>query len=450
MQRLTINEIAKSCGGKVFGPPSLGDQSVTDIKIDSRQVQPGELFVAVKGENTDGHFYIDKALDNGAVCVVCEKPLGDKPHILVESTFAALKDIAEYYRGLFDIKVIAITGSVGKTTAKEMVASVLSQKYSVLKTEGNFNNEFGLPQTIFKIEKHHDIAVLELGMSEAGEMKRLSKVAKPDVVLMINIGESHIGNLGSRENIFRAKCEIFEYMSDDAVVVLNGDDDKLSMIDTKGAIFFGRNKSNDVKLKEILSEDMNGTRLTADCFGQQIELFIPKPGEYMIYPALAAAAMGARFGLTPQQISAGVESYLPVSQRMDIVETDSITIIDDVYNASRQSILAGAQTMKFAKGRSVAIVGDVLELGEYAEDIHFKIGEGLAKLGIDVIICVGKDSKHAWEGASGISKASVHYYASKQDLLSKMPELIKKGDTVFVKASRGMHFEEIVDKLKKL
>ena len=450
MQSLTINEIAQSCGGKVYGPLSLGDQSVTDIKIDSRQVQPGELFIAVKGENTDGHFYIDKALENGAVCVVSEKPMGDKPHILVESTFTALKDIAEYYRSLFDIKVVAITGSVGKTTAKEMVASVLSQKFSVLKTKGNFNNEFGLPQTIFKIEEHHDIAVLELGMSEAGEMRRLSKAAKPDVVLIINIGESHIGNLGSRENIFRAKCEIFEYMSDDAVVVLNGDDDKLSTIDNKGAMFFGRNKSNDVKLKEILSADMKGTRITADCFGQQLELFIPKPGEYMIYPALAAAAIGAKFGLTPQQISEGIESYLPVSQRMDIVETDSITIIDDVYNASRQSILAGAQTMKFAKGRSVAIVGDVLELGEYAEDIHIKIGEGLARLEIDVIICVGEGAKHTWEGASGKSKGSVYYYGSKQDLFSKLPELIEKGDTVFVKASRGMHFEEIVEKLKEL
>ena len=426
MQSLTINEIAESCGGRVFGPPSLSDQSVTDIKIDSRQVKPGELFIAVKGENTDGHLYIDKALENGAVCVVCEKPLVDKPHILVESTFAALKDIAEYYRSLFEIKVVAITGSVGKTTAKEMVASVLSQKYKVLKTKGNFNNEFGLPQTIFKIEKHHDIAVLELGMSEAGEMRRLSKVAKPDAVLMINIGESHIGNLGSRDNIFKAKCEIFEYISDDAIVVLNGDDDKLSTIDNKSAVFFGRNDSNDVKLKEILKADMKGTRLTADCFGQEIELFIPKPGEYMIYPALAAAALGAKFGLKPQQISEGVEGYLPVSQRMDIVETDSITIIDDVYNASRQSILAGAQTMKFAKGRSVAIVGDVLELGKYSKDIHFKIGEGLAKLGIDVIICVGKDSKHTWEGASGTSKGSVHYYASKEDLFGILPELIKK------------------------
>ena len=450
MQSLTVKEIAGACGGTIMGGVQLGSTKICAVRIDSRQISAGELFIAVKGENNDGHDYIDAAFDNGAACVVSEKQLKDKPHILVESTFTALKDIAEYYRSLFDIKVIAITGSVGKTTAKEMVFSVMSQKYCVMKTQGNFNNEFGLPQTILNIEKEHEIAVIEMGMSEPGEIGRLSKIAKPDAALIMNIGESHIGNLGSRDNIFKAKCELFENLKPGGIVVLNGDDDKLSTVKYKGAVFFGRNKRNEVALKEILSADMTGTRIIADCFGEDIELFIPKPGEYMIYPVLAAAAMGYKFGLAPRQIADGIQNYTPVSQRMDIIKTDRITIIDDVYNASRQSILAGAGTLSFAEGRSVAIIGDVLELGDFSAEIHKKIGEGLAKLGIDVIICIGENAKYTWEGAAGLSEGDVYYFASQEDFFVKLDELIEDGDTVFVKASRGMHFENIVAKLKEL
>lgn len=450
MQSMTLNEVAKSCGGKVIGVDTDCDVSISEIKIDSRKVQPGELFVAVIGENNDGHDYIDSAFKNGAVCVVSEKRLDNKPHILVESTFTALKDIAEYYRSLFDIKVIGITGSVGKTTAKEMLASVLAQEYRVLKTEGNFNNEFGLPQMVFKIEKEHDIAVLEMGMSEFGEISRLSKVARPDAALIINIGESHIGNLGSRDNIFKAKCEIFEYMKEGGLVVLNGDDDKLSTLLSMNPVFFGKNSKNDVSLKKILSADIDGTRIIADVFGENLELFIPSPGEYMIYPVLAAVAFGAKFGLTLQQIANGVEGYVPVSQRMNIERTDKLTIIDDAYNASRQSIVAGAETLKYAGGRSIAIVGDVLELGEFGKDIHFQTGRELSELGIDVIVCVGELAKYTWQGAGGETDDNVYYFSTKQELFEKIDDIIKMGDTVFVKASRGMHFEDIVEKLKEL
>jgi UDP-N-acetylmuramoyl-tripeptide--D-alanyl-D-alanine ligase len=450
MQSMTIKEIAQACGGSINGAPSFCDTLIHGIRIDSRKVESGDLFIAVKGESLDGHDYIDSAVSNGAACVVSEKLLGDLPHILVKSTFAALKDIAEYYRSLFDIKVIGITGSVGKTTAKEMVASVLSQKYNVLKTQGNFNNEFGLPQTIFNIEPEHDIAVIEMGMNSLGEISRLSKIARPDAALIINIGDSHIGNLGSRENIFKAKCEIFEYMDDDAPVFLNGDDDMLVSLTEQKTIYFGRQSSNDVSLDQIRKADSKGTHIVANCGGEQVALFIPVQGEYMIYPTLAAVAIGKEFSLSNEQIANGVESFVPVSQRMNTIKTDKITIIDDAYNASKQSILAGAGTLTYSSGRRVAIIGDVKELGEFSESIHFEIGEQLGEMDIDCVICVGDDAQYIMRGASSVSHGSVYYYPSKTALFRDIDVLINEGDTVFVKASRGMHFEEIVGRLKTL
>lgn len=449
MRRMTLGEIASACGGRLSDAADAA-QTVCDIKIDSRKVQSGDLFIAIKGERFDGNDFLDDAYQNGAVCAVCERPAGDKPYILVESTFAALKDIAAYYRSMMDVKVVAVTGSVGKTTAKEMLYAVLSQKYDVLKTQGNFNNEYGLPQTMFRIEEHHDVAVIEMGMSGFGEISELSRIAKPDAAVIMNIGESHIGNLGSRDGIFQAKCEIFDYMNEDAPAVLNGDDDKLVTMKRRSTVFFGKGKHNDVSLREITHTDMRGTRLIADCFGETLELFIPKPGAYLVYPALAAAAIGKKLGLTNAQITDGVAQFVPVGMRMDVRETDKLTIINDVYNASRQSMRAGAQTLAFAKGRKVAIIGDILELGEYGRNIHTKTGEEMGALGIDLIICVGELAQYMAEGARRTSSGDVQYFPAQEALLGELNKWIRTGDTVFVKASRGMHFENISQRLETL
>lgn len=448
MQRMTINEIALACGGKLMGERGEQERVVSDIKIDSRKVTAGNLFIAIKGERFDGHDFIDLAYENGATCVISEKPIEKSPYILVTSTFYALKDIAEYYRSKLNVKVVAITGSVGKTTAKEMISSVLSQKYNVLKTQGNFNNEYGLPQTIFNIEETHDIAVLEMGMNSFGEIHNLSKIARPDVCVIMNIGESHIGNLGSRDGIFKAKCEIFDFMKDNALVVLNGDDDKLITLLDGSQIFFGMDEENDVSVAKVVSADMRGTKLTADCMGEQMELFIPKPGEYLIYPALAAAAIGKNLGLAHEQIQHGIKSFVPVDMRMDIQQTEKITIINDVYNACKQSMLAGAGALRHAKGRTVAIIGDILELGDFAQSIHHETGAELGKMDIDEIICVGELAKHMYEGAKETTRGNVYYYPTQKALFEKLDELILQGDTVFVKASRGMKFENIVNRLK--
>jgi len=449
MQKMTLREIADACGGQFVGDAALLDDFAHDIKIDSRAVKQGDLFIAVKGERLDGHDYIDSACENGAMCIITEKAIDQTPSIRVASTFAALKDIAEYYRVKMDKKVVAITGSVGKTTAKEMIALVLAQKFDVMKTAGNFNNEFGLPQTIFRIEPHHDVAVVEMGMSGFGEIRNLSRIAKPDVAVIMNIGESHIGNLGSRDGIFAAKCEIFEHCQDGALAVLNGDDDKLATLERDGAVFFGRG-SNDVSVQQIIKADMRGTEFVADVFGEAMTLFIPKPGEYLIYPALAAAAIGKRMGLTGVQIRRGIAEFVPVGMRMDVINTGRITIINDAYNACKQSMLAGAGTLKFADGRKVAILGDILELGEFGPDIHFETGRLLGSLGLDLIICVGKLARHMADGAEKTSAGKVRYYETQAALFEQLDTLITVGDTVFVKASRGMRFENIVEKLGEL
>ena len=448
MEKMTIGEIADACGGKFVGKPEKSQWLINDMTIDSRKASPGGLFIAVKGERLDGHDYIDDAYGNGAACTVSELPLERTPYILVKSTFAALGDIAAYYRTKMPAKVVAVTGSVGKTTAKEMIAGVLAQKYDVLKTQGNFNNEFGLPQTIFGIEAHHEMAVVEMGMSAFGEIHNLSRMARPDVGVIMNIGESHIGNLGSRDGIFAAKCELFDFMSEDALVVLNGDDDRLITLRDGKKIFFGRDARCDARLVRIISADMSGTAFVTDVLGETLELFVPKPGEYLIYPALAAAVIGKKMGLTGDQIKRGIEGFVPVGMRMDIIQTDRITIVNDAYNACMQSILAGAETLRHAPGRKVAIIGDILELGEFGPDIHFETGRRVGQLGPDLIICVGSLAAHMCEGAKETSGGTVVYYPTQDALFDHIDDLIADGDTVFVKASRGMHFENIVEKLK--
>lgn len=450
MEKMTIGEITTACSGRFVGEPDRCEYWIDDITIDSRKALPGGLFIAVKGERLDGHDYVDDAYGHGAACVVSEVPLDRTPYILVKSTFAALKDIAAYYRAKMAVRVIAVTGSVGKTTAKEMIAGVLAQKYDVLKTQGNFNNEFGLPQTIFSIAAHHDVAVLEMGMSGFGEIHNLSRVAQPDVAVIMNIGESHIGNLGSRDGIFAAKCEMFDFMSEGALVVLNGDDDKLITLRDGIKVFFGRDARCDARLVRIISADMSGTAFEADIFGEMLTLFVPKPGEYLIYPALAAAAIGKKMGLTGDMIRRGIESFVPVGMRMDIIDTGRITIVNDAYNACMQSILAGAETLRHAPERKVAIIGDILELGEFGPDIHFETGRRVGQLGLDLIICVGSLAAHMCEGAQETSDGTVVYYPTQEALFDHIGGLIADGDTVFVKASRGMHFENIVERLETL
>lgn len=452
MEPIRLNDIIKACSGKHCSDKSLKDEYIDNITIDSRKTAGKSLYIPIKGEVHDGHKFIGDAFKNGCLYTLSEKKLIDHDYILVESTMTALKEIAEYYRGLFDARIIAITGSVGKTTAKEMIASVLSQKYSVLKNQENQNNEFGLPLTLLNLNKKIDIAVVELGMNSFGEISRLSKTARPDICIIMNIGDSHIGNLGSREGIFKAKCEIFDYMKEDASVFLFGDDSMLLTLNDRidSPVFFGTNENNDIRLKRIVKADIRETVIIADVYGDDIEIIIPVPGRYMIPSVLCAIALGKEFGLSDSQIKDGVAAYIPVKMRKDIIESGNITIIDDSYNASKDSILSGLEILELAAGRKVAILGDILEVGEHGESIHSAVGKEIAKMNVDVFICCGEMSKFIHENILKHSDKTSIYYKDKEMMHNSLKELIKDGDTVFVKASRGCRFDRTVEFLREI
>ena len=386
------------------------------------------------------------------MCVLSHKKLDKDNYILVDDTLAAFRDIAEYYRGLFDVKVIAMTGSVGKTTAKEMIAAVLSEKYSVLKNEGNFNNEIGVPKTIFNLNKDHEVAVIEMGMNSFGEISRLSKVARPDICVITNIGDAHIGMLGSSEGIFEAKSEIFDYMKEDGKVFLYGDDDMLVSLNGSqlNPVFFGESSYNHVSVKSVNGTDIDGTDFTADYMGDEIDIRVNAPGMYMIPSVLCAVSIAKDLGLSDEQIKRGVLNYTPAKMRNDIVKTDKLTIINDAYNSCEESIIAGLEVLELAQGRKVAILGDILEVGDHGRRVHYSVGENAAQKNVDVVICCGEQAKHIYDGLKDSGKKKIYYFEDKEKMHKELGGIIEDSDTVYVKASRGCAFEKTVEYLKTL
>lgn len=454
MRAMSLREIAAVCGGEYFGESVKLGKEVTGVAIDSRKVEPGFLFVPIKGARVDGHTFIPQVMENGALCTLTEQALGEVPYsyILVESCEQALKDLAEHYRKALDIKVVGVTGSVGKTSTKEMIASVLAQKYSVLKTAGNFNNEIGLPLTIFNIKEEHEVAVLEMGISEFGEMTRLAKMARPDICVITNIGLCHLENLGDRDGILKAKTEMFTYKMPDATIVLNGDDDKLATVkEWEGykPIYFGLNAKEDAFADQIQSHSLKGTACTLHLHDETVSVHIPIPGHHMVYNAMAGALVGLELGLTLEEIKAGIESLVPVSGRNNLIETESLLIIDDCYNANPISTKASIDVLATADTRKVAILGDMFELGVNERMLHREVGEHAAEKEIDVVICIGTLSEETAKGAE-VSKGQVLHFDTKEAFLEQSQKLLQKGDAVLIKASHGMAFAELVERLKEI
>ena len=381
MPNMTLENIAKACDGTYVGEAADLEKVITGAVTDSRQIEKGYLFIPIKGERVDGHCFIPDVFEKGALAVLSEVALDHPagPYILVDSTTEAMKKIATFYRKQLDIKVVGITGSVGKTSTKEMIASVLSQKYSVLKTAGNFNNEIGLPLTIFNIRAKHQVAVLEMGISDFGEMHRLSTMSQPDICVITNIGLCHLENLGTREGILKAKTECFEHMQPDGTVILNGDDDKLctkKVVGGKPAIFYGMGKEpllsadrEPMAEKSIYATDVKNLGLD----GMQAHIYtpegdfmahIPIPGEHNVYNALAGTAVGLELGLTIQEIQQGIANAQTISGRTNVIHTAGMTVIDDCYNANPVSMKASIEVLANTAGRRIAVLGDMGELGE--------------------------------------------------------------------------------------
>lgn len=433
-----------------------GDKEIQGGVVDSRLVHNDDIFFATPGERVDGHDFIAKAFEAGAIAAVCEYiPEGVTGIFLkVEDSFIALKQIAAFYRAQLDIKVVGITGSVGKTSTKEFIASVLEQDYKVHKTAGNFNNEVGLPLTVLQIRPEHEIAVLEMGISDFGEMKRLTAIARPDVCVITNIGQCHLENLGDRDGVLRAKTEIFEGLQSGGEVCLFGDDDKLATVNEvagKPPVFFGEGEACQVRGEIMNNLGLKGSVCAIHTESGSFEVTVPLPGKHMVTNALAATAVGLVFGMELSHIQKGIAGVKAVSGRSNLIHTDKITIIDDCYNANPVSVKAALSLLREAKGRRVALLGDMFELGENEKMLHYEVGAYAAALGTDVICCIGALSRNTFTGAKeypGSKEIEVYHYDTKAAFLEEMSNRIATGDSVLVKASHGMHFEELVEKMQ--
>ena len=445
MKPITLREVAAACNGELHGDPEL---IITSIVTDSRKAAEGSLFAAIKGERADGHRFIPMTFEQGAVCALCESaPEVDGPYIKVESTLVALKGIAEYYRSLFTIPFIGITGSVGKTSTKELVSSVLSQRFRVHKTAGNFNNELGVPLTLFGLDESHEAAVIEMGISGFGEMTRLSKMVRPDISVITNIGCCHLENLGDRDGVLKAKTEMFTYLNENGSIILCHDDDKLATV--KGyngvsPIFYGTDPADEYYADGIEELLLDGVRCTLHHSDSAITVTIPAMGRHNVLNALCAMAVGKTLGLTDDEIKRGIENFKNVGSRNNIIHTRGMTVIDDCYNANPTSTKAGLNTLSNFTARKAAVLGDMKELGRDELSLHREVGAYAKEKGVDVLVAVGPLSKAT---AEGFGAGSV-YFETVEDCIAQLPDILHEGDAVLVKASHSMHFEKIVDSLK--
>jgi UDP-N-acetylmuramoyl-tripeptide--D-alanyl-D-alanine ligase len=455
MKNLRLNDILRVTGGQYFGPRPVPEREIRFITTDSREAGEDCLFAALLGERTDGHNYIESAYEKGALAVLCERrpQREDIPSVVVPSTAAALSEIAAYYRRQYNIPVVGVTGSVGKTTAKEVIASVLSRRFRVHKTGGNFNNELGVPLTLFGLRPEHEAAVIEMGISHFGEMRRLASVVRPGMAVFTVIGHSHLEYLHNREGVLRAKSELLEGMPADGVVFVNGDDDLLRSAGLSlRTVRFGLGANCDVRAESIqTAEGGEATAFQIVKGERRFAVRVPAYGSHMVYAALAGAAVGLELGMTEEEIAAGLAEYETVGRRARIVRTECCTLVDDCYNANPDSCAAAIRSLAALPGRKVCILGDMLELGEASPSLHRALGALAAASGVRVVITCGSEAGCIFEGAR---EAKEHvlawHFEEKEPLIESLCMFLQKGDAVLVKASHGMHFEQISEAIEKL
>lgn len=444
--KLSLKDISGFCGVE-----AKSDGEILKISTDSRDIDENTLFVALIGERFDGNDFVDDVLSNGAKAVVCSRYNGDdKRVILVKDTGEALLKIANGYRKKFDIPFIALTGSVGKTTSKGMIYSVVSQKFNTLRTAGNLNNEIGVPKTLFCLEEEHQAAVIEMGMNHFNEISRLSETVLPDIGVITNVGTAHIENLGSREGILKAKCEILDGMKKGSPLIINGDNDMLKTVETNDykVIKFGLEKDNDVYAENIIPQQ-DGSFFEVVFGGEKAKCFVPAVGIHNVYNALCAVCVGLQLGYTLEDAAKGVASFEPEGMRQKVTQIKGMTFIEDCYNANPDSMCAALETLKtLKKERIIAVLGDMLELGDYSEKAHSLVGEKAAEIGCDYVLTFGNESRFIAENAEkgGVKAIS---FNDKEELTGYLKTILCEGDTVLFKGSRGMKMEEIFITLYK-
>lgn len=459
MKNLTLKTMQEVTGGTLYNAKGVAEQEVSAIVQDSRKISDHCVFLCIKGERVDGHDFAQQVLDDGALAVISEKRLPDLkgPYLLVNSVLKAAQDIAGYYRRTLGVQVVGITGSVGKTSTKEFIAAVLAKRYRVHKTKGNYNNQWGVPFTIFAMDERTEVAVIEMGISDMGEMDELARITRPNIAVITNIGESHLEYFGTREGILQAKSEIFNYMDSNGKIILNGDDDKLSSIVNVRGIrpsFYGMDPHCAVCAERVVDKGLEGTEfdlVMRDGGGKMsLRVKLPVPGMQNIYNALAAADVGLSMGVSPLQIRDAFAAMKNADGRGNVIKTEHFTILDDCYNASPKSMESSIDLLMKMPGRKVAILGDMLELGEQSDKMHFRVGKYAGKAGVDVIMCVGTRSEKAYMGARMSTSHQVELFQNRDECIDALPDLLKPGDSILVKASNSMRFSEIVEALQTM
>ena len=451
MDKISVKQIADFIGGKLIG----NDICITGATTDSREANDGMMFIGIKGERVDGNDFATEFLKKGGSCAVVEKdvevPEG-KTLIRVEDTKKAIRDIAEFYRTTLNIDVVAVTGSVGKTSTKEMLSSVISRSFKTFATKGNFNNEIGVPLTVFQLDSSYDKAIVEMGMSNSGEISRLTKIAKPQVAVITNIGTAHIGNLGSRENILKAKLEVLECL--DGIAVLNGDDEYLwgakESISHKKIYYGIENEGADYVAYDVVC-DHKGSSFKVKLDGTEYGFYIPVVGMHHIYNAMAAIICGLHFGMKIEDIAKGVVSYQTTGMRQKEILIGEVKLIEDCYNASSDSMKSSLNVLKSmsANKRSIAVLGDMLEQGDFAEENHRLVGKYTASSGTDTLVCVGNDAKYIADEAKKCGVGKVYEFETNLQASEFLYDYVKEGDVVLFKASRGMKLEEVSSALQE-
>ena len=446
----TVREICAAVGGTLL--QGEGSALITGVTTDSRAVSAGQLFIPLTGERFDGHAYIGSALSSGAAgCLTARTPetlLPGKLYVRVADTRLALKALAAWYRSRFTLPVVQITGSAGKTTTKEMVAAVLSQRYDTLKTQANFNNDIGTPLTLLGLAPQHQAAVIETGMNHFGEIRYLGEMVRPDIAVITNVGDAHIENLGNtRQGILRAKCEIFQHLSPDGIAVLNGDDPLLNTVALPQTILrCGRGENCNVRVTDVDDRGIEGIACTVTTARASYRLTAASPGSFMIYPMAMAAAIGEALGLTGEEIAAGVAAYVPTGSRMHLIRLpEGRLLIDDCYNANPQAMEEALKLLAVTPARRrAAVLGDMGELGELTVSAHRAIGVLTGELHLDSVIAIGEKARDIASAAP-----NARWYASVDDAMPVIRAAFTEGTAVLVKASHAMHFENIVKELEQ-
>lgn len=462
MKDITILDILDKCNGKLV----CGNKnSICDnFKTDTRKIEKGDTFVGIKGENFDGNALYEKALEKGATTCILQdvsidkdvlKKYQDRNIIIVRDTIDTIGKLAKYKRSLFNIPVIGITGSVGKTSTKDIIASVVSKKYNTLKTEGNLNSDIGLPLTLLRLKEGHEAAVIEMGMNHKGEIEYLSNIANPTISVITNIGSSHIGNLGSRENILKAKLEILKGMTEDGTFIYNNDNDMLfnnkELFENYKNFNFGIENKSDI-MAENISTTTEKSKFNVIIKDKEYNIEVPVSGKHFVYNSLCAIAVGLSLGIDILEIKSGIKEFSLTKNRMEVNNLkNNIIVINDAYNASYDSMKVALEYLgSFNNKYKIAVLGDMLELGEFSDELHFNVGKSVYENGIDLLITVGNSSKKIAEGAyiMGMSKENVYSVDNNEEAIKLLNKVIVSNSAILLKASNPMKFIEIYNKLK--